>query len=76
MFARWGKRDPVALFEEHLADDGVARAGLEAIEAEVEAEIERAEADALESRRQHMPAAESALVGVYADDTESGRNAR
>ena len=61
------QRDPIALFEEHLADGGVARAALEAIEAEVEAEIEHAEAEAMESRRNHMPAPESALVGVYAD---------
>ena len=67
MFTRWGRRDPVALFEEHLADGGVARATLEGIEADVEAEIERAEAEALESRRLHMPAPESALIGVYAD---------
>ena len=67
MFTRWGRRDPVALFEEHLADGGVARATLEEIEADVEAEIERAEAEALESRKLHMPAPESALIGVYAD---------
>jgi TPP-dependent pyruvate/acetoin dehydrogenase alpha subunit len=71
MFARWGRRDPVALFEEHLVDAGVARATLEGIEAEVDAEIERAEMDALESRRHQMPAPESALVGVYADRRES-----
>lgn len=67
MFTRWGRRDPIALFEEHLVDGGVARAALEAIELKVEREIERAEAEAMESRRQHMPAPESALVGVYAD---------
>jgi TPP-dependent pyruvate/acetoin dehydrogenase alpha subunit len=76
MFERWGKRDPIALFEEHLADGGVARADLEAIEADVEAEIERAEAEALESRRQHMPRPESALVGVYADDANIDRRTR
>ena len=67
MFTRWGRRDPIALFEEHLVDEGVARAALEEIELEVEAEIERAEAEAMESRRHHMPAPESAVVGVYAD---------
>jgi TPP-dependent pyruvate/acetoin dehydrogenase alpha subunit len=67
MFARWGRRDPIALFEEHLVDGGVGRAALEQIEIEVDGEIERAEAEAMESRRSHMPAPDSALVGVYAD---------
>ena len=67
MFTRWGRRDPIALFEEHLVDGGVARATLETIEAGVEEEIERAEAAAMESRQKHMPAAQSALLGVYAD---------
>src|SRR5687768_6030415 len=63
MFTRWGRRDPIALFEEHLVDEGVARATLESIELEVEGEIERAESAAMESRRLHMPMPESALVG-------------
>ncbi len=67
MFTRWGRRDPVALFEEHLVDGGVARSTLEQVEGEVEGEIERAEAEAMESRRHRMPQPESALVGVYAD---------
>ena len=71
MFTRWGRRDPIALFEEHLVDEGVPRASLEAIETEVEAEIERAEAEAMESRRLHMPPPESALVGVYAERRDS-----
>ena len=67
MFTRWGRRDPIALFEEHLADGGVARSTLAQVESEVEAEIERAEAEALESRQLRMPRPESALVGVYAE---------
>jgi pyruvate dehydrogenase E1 component alpha subunit/2-oxoisovalerate dehydrogenase E1 component alpha subunit len=74
MFTQWGRRDPIALFEEHLADDGVARSALEQVELEVEREIERAEAEALESRRLHMPHPESALVGVYADHMASHRS--
>ena len=72
MFTRWGRRDPIALFEEHLADQGVERSVLTGIETDVEAEIERAEAHALESRRHHMPAPESALVGVYAESGPAG----
>ena len=74
MFTRWGRRDPIALFEEHLVNGGVARSALEHVESEVEGEIERAEAEALESRRAHMPQPESALVGVYADHTVSHRS--
>ena len=72
MFSQWGRRDPIALFEEHLVGEGVARSTLDAIEAEVEAEIGQAEAAALESRRLHMPAPESALDGVYADPGSAG----
>jgi hypothetical protein len=44
------------------------------VESEVEGEIERAEAEALESRRLHMPEPGSALVGVYAGHTASERS--
>jgi pyruvate dehydrogenase E1 component alpha subunit/2-oxoisovalerate dehydrogenase E1 component alpha subunit len=66
VFARWGKRDPIGLYEEHLADDGIERAVLDGVEREVEEEIESAERDAMESRRLRMPQPESALNGVYA----------
>ena len=66
LFAQWGRRDPVALYEEYLADEGVSRARLGDIEAEVEAEVESAQEEALESRKERMPSAESALDGVYA----------
>jgi TPP-dependent pyruvate/acetoin dehydrogenase alpha subunit len=66
LFERWGRRDPVALYEEYLVDDGVSRAALGDVEAEVEAEVERAQEEALVSRRERMPAGASAVVGVYA----------
>lgn len=66
LFARWGRRDPIGLYEEHLADDGVPRSTLADIEAEVEAEVERAQEEALASRRDHMPDGKSAVEGVYA----------
>ena len=62
----WGRRDPIALYEEYLVDEGVSRAMLGDIEAEVEAEVERAQEEALESRKERMPKAESAIEGVYA----------
>ena len=66
MFTRWGRRDPVALFESYLAAEGERVETLAGIEAEVEAEIERAEAEALESRASRMPAGEMAVADVYA----------
>jgi TPP-dependent pyruvate/acetoin dehydrogenase alpha subunit len=66
LFAKWGRRDPIALYEEYLVDDGVARATLGGIEADVEAEVERAQEEALESRKERMPVPESAVEGVYA----------
>jgi TPP-dependent pyruvate/acetoin dehydrogenase alpha subunit len=66
LFARWGRRDPIALYEEYLVDEGVSRSALGEVEAEVEAEVEGAQEEALASRRDHLPAAESAIDGVYA----------
>ena len=66
LFERWGRRDPVALYEDYLAGEGISAEALGAIEREVEEEIERAAEVALASRETHMPAPESALEGVYA----------
>jgi TPP-dependent pyruvate/acetoin dehydrogenase alpha subunit len=71
MFAHWGKRDPIGLYEEYLVDEGVGRDDLSGIEAEVEAEVERAQEDALQSRAHNMPPGESALIGVYAGEAGS-----
>jgi TPP-dependent pyruvate/acetoin dehydrogenase alpha subunit len=65
MFAHWGKRDPVGMYEEYLAGEGIQRSRLGEIEAEVESEVERAQEEALLSRAQHMPPGASALTGVY-----------
>jgi 2-oxoisovalerate dehydrogenase E1 component len=65
LFQRWGKRDPVGLYEEYLKEDGVPGRRLEEVEAEVTAQVERAAEEALASREQ-MPPGESALEGVYA----------
>jgi 2-oxoisovalerate dehydrogenase E1 component len=66
LFAYWGKRDPIGLYEEYLKREGVAAAELDAIEAEVTAEVERAGEEALASRESHMPPPASAVDGVYA----------
>jgi pyruvate dehydrogenase E1 component alpha subunit len=66
LFERWGRRDPIGLYEEYLIDEGVPRSALRDVEGEAEAEVERAQEEALASRRDHMPLGESAGVGVYA----------
>jgi pyruvate dehydrogenase E1 component alpha subunit/2-oxoisovalerate dehydrogenase E1 component alpha subunit len=76
LFERWGRRDPIALYEEYLTERGVARDALAAAEREVEGEVERAEAEALASRGARMPAGESALAGVYVDGDRGARPAR
>lgn len=68
LFQKWGKRDPVGLYEEFLKTDGVPARRLEELETEVTAEVERA-AEAALSSRDKMPPGASALGGVYADGT-------
>ena len=71
-FARWGRRDPVGLYEEYLKTTGKGEGGkgkektLTQIETDVEAEIAAAEQEALKSRESAIPAGASALEGVYA----------
>ncbi len=66
LFARWGKRDPIGLYEEYLQEEGVKAKRLGELEAEVTAQVERAAEDAIASR-ERMPKGESALDGVYAN---------
>jgi TPP-dependent pyruvate/acetoin dehydrogenase alpha subunit len=65
LFAQWGRRDPIGLYEEHLKAAGWTAADLQAIEDDVVAAVEAAEREALASR-DHMPAGRSALDDVYA----------
>ncbi|HVO34274.1 MAG TPA: thiamine pyrophosphate-dependent enzyme [Gemmatimonadales bacterium] len=65
MFAEWGKRDPIGLYEEYLKRLGIAAPALEQVEARVEEEIARAEAEALASRETSIPEPASAARGVY-----------
>jgi len=66
VFAQWGKRDPVGMYEAWLEGEGVSRDLLGDIEAEVSAEVDAAAEEAIRSRDSAMPAAESAAAGVYA----------
>lgn len=65
LFAEWGKRDPIGLYEEYLKEDGWTEPQLLQVEAAVTAQVERAEQEAIASRGA-MPAGESAVTGVYA----------
>ncbi|MFI5279555.1 MAG: thiamine pyrophosphate-dependent dehydrogenase E1 component subunit alpha [Gemmatimonadales bacterium] len=66
-FAEWGRKDPIGLYEEFLRaklKDGGAK--LAEVEARVEADVLRAESEALASREHSVPSPESALHDVYA----------
>ncbi|HEX2204926.1 MAG TPA: thiamine pyrophosphate-dependent dehydrogenase E1 component subunit alpha [Longimicrobium sp.] len=65
-FRAWGRRDPVGMYETWLEGEGIARARLEAIEAEVVAEVDAAAEEALRSRETAMPVGETATERVYA----------
>jgi TPP-dependent pyruvate/acetoin dehydrogenase alpha subunit len=67
LFARWGKRDPIGVYEEWLKGRGVSADQLAEIEEDVTAEVDRGAEEALESRRTQVPRPESATQGVYAD---------
>lgn len=65
LFAYWGKRDPIGLYEEYLKRSGVKPSALKKVEAEVTAEVESEAEKALESKRSQMPEPETALEGVF-----------
>ena len=72
LFERWGRRDPIGLYEAWLTRDGpeLAPDRLGEAEEEVRREVDAAAEQALESREQHMPEPERtpelATGGVYA----------
>ena len=65
-FREWGQRDPVGMYEAWLEGEGIARDRLEAIEADVTAEVDAAADEAIRSRDTAMPAGETVELGVYA----------
>ena len=64
LFERWGKRDPIGLYEEYLKAEGASAELLGKIEIEVEAEVERAAEEAL-ADKEKLPVPASALDNVY-----------
>jgi TPP-dependent pyruvate/acetoin dehydrogenase alpha subunit len=67
LFEKWGRRDPIGLYEEFLRERGITTPSLAAVEASVTAEVEQS-AEAALADRDHLPRPESALEGVYAED--------
>jgi TPP-dependent pyruvate/acetoin dehydrogenase alpha subunit len=65
LFAHWGRRDPVGMFETWLEGEGIPRDRLGGIEAEVAAEIDAAAEQALSGRDAAMPAPDTAAEGVW-----------
>ncbi|MGH7522132.1 MAG: thiamine pyrophosphate-dependent dehydrogenase E1 component subunit alpha [Gemmatimonadales bacterium] len=68
LFAKWGKRDPIGLYEAYLKEEGVAAKVLGELEKDVTEQVEDAAAAALASR-ETMPEGTKALEGVYASRT-------
>ncbi len=67
LFAHYGKRDPVGIYEAWLTrKKAVPRERLASIEAEVLREVESAAERAIESRRVAMPKGGDAALGVFA----------
>jgi pyruvate dehydrogenase E1 component alpha subunit/2-oxoisovalerate dehydrogenase E1 component alpha subunit len=58
LFAHWGRRDPIGLYEAYLEGEGIGRDRLARIEEAVAAEVEAAAEEALRSKAERMPAAE------------------
>jgi len=83
LFRHWGRRDPVATYEDYLIHGSVDLGGangstlaernrsrLLEIETEVTQEVEEAADQALLSREHRMPAPSSATTGVYANEQD------
>lgn len=70
LFAQWGRRDPIGLYESWLTEEGIGEGVLSEIEARVAGEVEAAAEEALKSREDAMPAPESAVRDVYGGGVE------
>jgi TPP-dependent pyruvate/acetoin dehydrogenase alpha subunit len=70
VFAYWGKRDPIGMYESSLQRRGIRQAVMESVETQVVDEIAAAEKEALDSFRDKVPKPETAIEGVYASQDE------
>jgi TPP-dependent pyruvate/acetoin dehydrogenase alpha subunit len=66
LFAQWGRRDPVGLFEAYLEGRGISADTLGDIERDVTDEMDRAAEEALESR-DRVPPPEQALYEGFSE---------
>jgi TPP-dependent pyruvate/acetoin dehydrogenase alpha subunit len=66
IFAYWGKRDPIGMYESYLQRHGVRQTALQEVERQVTDEIAIAEKEALNSSQHNMPKPETTIRGVYA----------
>jgi TPP-dependent pyruvate/acetoin dehydrogenase alpha subunit len=77
LFAHWGRRDPIGMYEEYLVAGGLDRDRLVAIEDEVGAAVEAAAEAALAHRVERTPAPVSAeYAGISAGVRQPGLAAR
>jgi TPP-dependent pyruvate/acetoin dehydrogenase alpha subunit len=77
LFAHWGRRDPIGLYEEYLVGRGVPRDRLEAVEREVSAQVEEAAEGVRATKADQLPVAEWAeLEGISAGVRQPGLAAR
>jgi TPP-dependent pyruvate/acetoin dehydrogenase alpha subunit len=65
LFAHWGRRDPIGMYEAWLEGEGVSPDRLASIEAEVANQVDAAVDAALDGRDAAMPAGDSADAGVW-----------
>ncbi|HEX6133750.1 MAG TPA: thiamine pyrophosphate-dependent dehydrogenase E1 component subunit alpha [Longimicrobiales bacterium] len=73
LFAHWGRRDPIGMYEEYLVREGVARDRLAAIETDITNGIEAAAEAALQDREARTPAPDSAeFDGISAGVRQPG----
>jgi TPP-dependent pyruvate/acetoin dehydrogenase alpha subunit len=73
LFTHWGRLDPIGQYEEYLVAQGVARARLAELEAEVRAAVEAAAERALAEREGGMPEpAYAELEGISAGVRQPG----
>lgn len=76
LFAAWGRRDPVGLFESWLRRQGINESVLGRIEGEVTEEMDRAADEALESRDRIPPPEQALYEGFSEGDTLVGLHGR
>jgi TPP-dependent pyruvate/acetoin dehydrogenase alpha subunit len=73
LFAYWGQRDPIALYEEYLVSRGIERHALEKIESRIVDEVDAAAEKAAATRTSALPQPDAAeLEGISAGVRQPG----